>query len=272
MSRVADRTVSVAVEGGEIEVFIVEPVAETRLTLLCLHGWTLNAAAFGAQRPLAEMGVAIATFNRRGFGSSRLLPNFATELTDLSAIIASIDTPIVLYGVSQGARLALRHVVSDGSPVVGLIVQGGHIDGLQVEEAPGEGIPFESYRKWLLEGDLDRFRKHWLQHPLVFRGCEDVVPSQLADLISRYRGTDLLTEGALPTPLDIRTQLAALTLPRLVRSGSKEVASRRRHAAALTAMQNTQAAVIEGGGHLCNISHGGAVNSAISAWLLSVFD
>ena len=50
----------------------------------------------------------VATFDRRGFGASPLEPDFARELDDLSKVTRALPGRVIVYGVSQGARLALR--------------------------------------------------------------------------------------------------------------------------------------------------------------------
>lgn len=237
------------------------------VTVVCLHGWTLDHHSFSGQRLLVNAGVRLVRFDRRGFGRSGLAPNLESELDDLACLLDYLDTPVVLYGVSQGARLALRYAASQKHALAGLILQGGHVDGLSVVESPGEAIPFEMYRQWIARGDIERFREHWLQHPLVSTGMAQVPQNELMAWIKYYDGADLLAECSRPDHRDIRPLLSMLNLPVLTVVGSLETASRKAHAQALQTLLHAETAVISGGGHLCQLSHPEVVNHAISRWL-----
>jgi len=263
-----EQLVPVELQGSRRDLYVTQPTSfSTRLTLICLHGWTLDYRSFSAQRTLANHGVRLVRFDRRGFGGSKVAPDFQCELQDLDALISLCDTPVILYGVSQGARLALRYAVLGGYPLAGLILQGGHVDGLVVDDTPHEAIPFETYRQWLKQGEIDRFRQHWSQHPLVNAGMDKKTSKDVLSLIERYDGADLLTRGALPTAIDIRADLALLSLPILTVVGSLEVASRKLHAQAIQSLTGAHALNIAGGGHLCHVSHAQQVNEGIKAWL-----
>ena len=268
--QMSPQMLSVAVQGGTLTVDVFGMGSGDKPVLLCLHGWTLDKQSFAAQREILEHKIILASFDRRGFGDNRLPPDFALEIADLRAVISAIGRPVVLYGVSQGARLALRFALEGSEGVLGLVLQGGHVDGLQVTEAAGEAIPFDRYRQWLAAGELQLFRTDWLAHPLMRRGCESVAPEVMAKLVEAYRGADLLTENALPKPMDMADDLQALDLPVLVLTGEHEVSSRCQHANVLAALPNAQSVVIDGGGHLCNLSHPEAVNSAIVTWLTNL--
>ena len=266
----SQQILTVTVRDGTLTVDMFGVGDKERPVLLCLHGWTLDKHSFGFQRDLLEFDVTLATFDRRGFGDSRLSPNFSREVADLRAVISAIGRPVVLYGVSQGARLALRFALNGCEGLRGLVLQGGHIDGLQVAEDPKEAIPFDRYRHWLSAGELQRFRADWLAHPLMRRGCESVPPEVMSRLVESYRGADLLSENALPSPMDVGAKLETLGVPLLVVPGEHEVSSRWRHTEVLAGLANAQSVVIEGGGHLCNVSHPGAVNRAIGGWLATL--
>lgn len=237
-----------------------------QVTVICVHGWTLDHRSFVAQRALADRGVRLVRYDRRGFGHSALAPNFQRELDDLDFLVSHFDTPVVLYGVSQGARLALRYAVLGKQPLAGLILQGGHVDGLAVDESPGEAIPFDTYRSWLAQGDLARFRQHWMQHPLVCKGMGTLTSQEILSLIDTYRGADLLIDDALPVSMDLRPEIDGLTLPILTVVGSLETASRKAHARAIQSLTGAEELTVPGGGHLCNVSHSQQVNDGISAW------
>ena len=97
----SQQILTVAVRGGTLTVDMFGVGGEERPVLLCLHGWTLDKHSFGFQRELLEYNVTLATFDRRGFGDSLLVPNFAREVADLRAVISAIGRPVVLILVSS---------------------------------------------------------------------------------------------------------------------------------------------------------------------------
>ncbi len=274
----------VSVTGGSIELLIDRVLPNSAsafasvsppINLLCLHGWTLDHRSFESQLALVSPQLQLVRFDRRGFGSNPLPPCFQTELADLQAIMASLSGPVVLWGVSQGARLALRYWVAANTTEEGVmakpaavISQGGHVDGLAIDDPDDDAIPFDRYSQLLAQGDKEAFARAWGQHPLVVGGATASQRAEMARLIDGYTGADLLTEGALPIPMDVRSALPNLQAPLLVVTGSQETASRQQHGAYLSnQVPHGQSITIDGGGHLCNITHHDAVNTQVRRWL-----
>ena len=96
--------------------------------IVCLHGWTLDHRSFDRQLPLVKHGLCITRYDRRGFGLNPQTPCITGDLDDLDQIVMASDLPVILYGVSQGARLALRYALSHGDKLGGLVFQGGLVD------------------------------------------------------------------------------------------------------------------------------------------------
>jgi len=264
---VMSRQAQLSVEDGALTLLIDEPVSPARATVICLHGWTLDSRSFEAQRGLAEQGIRWVRFDRRGFGANDLSPDFDQELSDLSAVIDVFEGGIYLYGVSQGGRLALRYMVENGGRLAGAILQGSHVEGLPVEEQPGDGIPLDEYTQLIASGQIAAFRETWLNHPLVSGGATPEQRDGMAVLIDRYTGQDLLVPNSRGSSVPVWLELSMWVKPLLVMSGSAEVASRREHASVLRTLPTCKEVIIEGGGHLCNVTHAEAVNNALLEWL-----
>jgi pimeloyl-ACP methyl ester carboxylesterase len=76
--------------------------------LVLLHGWALDRRVWAPQKPLADRFRLIA-LDRRGFGDSTAPPDLAAEVGDLLALREAIGLgPLILVGMSQGARTALQ--------------------------------------------------------------------------------------------------------------------------------------------------------------------
>ena len=107
--------------------------------------------------------MALATFDRRGFGRNALSPGLDRELEDLDAIMSALQGPIIGFGVSQGARLLLRYAATRPDRLAGLVLQGGLVDGLAVDESE---LPIAHYARLLRAGQRTTFAQEWLSHPL----------------------------------------------------------------------------------------------------------
>ena len=262
----------IAVDGGRLTLSVVEPdqAISMRATLICVHGWTLDARSFQQQSALATQGLRVVSYDRRGFGLNTMAPDFAAELSDLAAIVRAFNKPVVLWGVSQGARLVLRFIAHHASAVSAAIAQGGHIDGIVINESADEAIPFQRFTELVARGDLSQFQREWLQHSLITGGFDEGQRWSLGSLIDRYSGADLLQPESLPQPCDLRALLSAQRTPLLSLSGSLDSDARRQQAKLLVSLAGAEHCEVSGGGHLCNISHAATVNAAVNQWLSSV--
>ena len=66
---------------GALPVTLWEPASPTS-TLVCVHGWTLDHRSFSGQAALAERGIRVVAFDRRGFGVNTLPSGLSRELED----------------------------------------------------------------------------------------------------------------------------------------------------------------------------------------------
>ena len=262
--------IAVPVDGGSIQVTIYSGALMPAISLLCVHGWTLDQHSFDLQRVLAQREMVVATFDRRGFGASPLEPDFARELDDLSKVTRALPGRVIVYGVSQGARLALRAAALGSIAPAGLILQGGHLDGYVCEELPEETIPFDHYRACFASGEVVAFQNHWGAHPLIAAGFGEAESKNLQGYFSHYRGLDLLTPNALPTPMDLQHRVRELGIPIMTVVGSLETRARRAHAAEIERLTGAHRLIVEGGGHLCHLSHPDRVNAGVLDWCAGV--
>jgi len=245
------------------------PMAEYRI--VCIHGWTLDQRSFAQQKALASQHYAIYTYDRRGFGHSPQSPSFDGDLDDLKKIVADLGHGVILFGVSQGARLALRLAAAQPETLSGLILQGGVVDGLHVHQDARESIPFAHFTELVESGHIEQLHNEWLAHPLLTGGLNDAQKEALRPLVSQWKGQDLVTPGALPSDRDITNSLTQITAPVLLLTGDHETPSRQTHAQYLQRKIHAEFVSILGAGHLVNWSHGEAANVAIAQWLGSHF-
>lgn len=247
-------------DGNSLDLFILGE-GEPSATLLCVHGWTLDHRSFIPQLPLSGQGIRLVLFDRRGFGDNHQAPGLDFEMDDLDAIIASLGGPIYGFGVSQGARLLLRYATLNPAAFSGLILQGGLVDGLPVEEE----LPFERYAALLRSGDRSEFVAEWLDHPLMRSGVPIDQQDAVAALVSGYEGRDLLAGVCRPTPMNLSGELPGLSVPMLVIEAEHESALRRRHGRFLVEVCGADHLAMPGG-HLCHFTHPQVFNEGVLNW------
>jgi pimeloyl-ACP methyl ester carboxylesterase len=245
-------------------------VAGSGPTVLTLHGWTLDHRSFDAQLPLAR-DYRLARFDRRGFGDSAAAPDLGAEIGDIDAVIDALEAETVhLLGVSQGARLALRYAVARPGRLRSLIVQGVVLDGYTPEVDDDAPIPLAHYAGLVSNGDVDSMRREWLAHPMMSR--DPLTPAQKRELeamVARYSGRDLLPAPGradqVPATLDA---LRGVAVPTLIITGEFEGAARKAHANQLCrTLPDAREVVLEGCGHLSNISRPHAYNELLTRFL-----
>lgn len=261
-ARLGGETVWVDVGDGALA---VERIG-TGPTIVLLHGWTLDRRMWTLQaRALADRFTLIA-LDRRGFGQSTAPANRARELEDLARLadhcgLASFH----LVGMSQAGATAIAFAQQHRERVATLVLQGISIAGIPDHSNASDTIPLADYADLVRLGALDSMKRHWASHPLM-AGLSGEAADIGAAMLSDYDGSDLLAGPAGPSArLD---SVAALTMPVLAITGDDDTAWRRSVTQALARTAPLgQARFVRGAGHLCNLSHAPAYNTALSAFL-----
>lgn len=256
----------VPLDDGVLSVSIWEPDSPI-LTLVCVHGWTLDRHSFSGQQALVPQGVRLVAFDRRGFGSNKLPPGLDRELADLDQLLVHFPSPVYAFGVSQGARLLLRYAAQTPVTLAGLFLQGGLVDGLPAEI---NEIPYARYASLLRQGNQSAFSKEWLAHPLMRSGVPAEQLSSVAQLIGGYEGRDLFAAPANAISDDLTGVLPAVFassgLPLWVIEAAHESEARRAHARFLIEKCGARAVPMPGG-HLCHFTHAEEMNARLLAAL-----
>ncbi|MEK9624648.1 MAG: hypothetical protein VW103_08820, partial [Halieaceae bacterium] len=144
-----------------------------------------------------------------------------------------------------------------------VLLQGGMVDGLPIDS---QEIPIERFAGLVQAGQFDTFKREWLSHPLMCDGVPAHQRAEVASLISRYEGRDLLPGVRMPTPCDLTDDLREAPAALAVIEADEETPLRRRHAAFL-AEQCGAMSIPMPGGHLCHFTHAEAFNAKLMAWL-----
>jgi len=237
-----------------------------KAVLLCLHGWTLDHRSFERQLPLTEHGINLLTFDRRGFGQNALPPDTDLDLSDVHHIILNSNLPVILFGVSQGARLGLRYAQAYPTRLKGLIFQGGLADSCAFDPSSEDEPPLAFYRQLAQNNKLEDLRDHWIRHPLMRAGLSDDDTALLREQLNDYHGLDLLTPAANTLFSSTKSKREMLEVPMLVIVAEQDSEQRKFHAQSLLRSLKASALHSEGG-HLCNFSHHEDFNRDVLSWI-----
>jgi pimeloyl-ACP methyl ester carboxylesterase len=99
-----------AVDGGEIEVWRVEPEGPPRGVVVLVHGWSRNRDRMVPREKIfGEMGftTVIPSVRDHGHSSTHRFMNAFRFAEDIESILNWVNEPVLLYGHSAGAAGAI---------------------------------------------------------------------------------------------------------------------------------------------------------------------
>lgn len=238
----------VAVEGGSLHV----EEQGSGPAILLLHGWSLDARMWTRQFSRLSDKYRLIAPDRRGFGRSIAPPGLGLEIQDILDLMAQLQLDnCVLWGMSQGGRIAQRFAVEHSDRLEGLILQSAPMDGISPASG-NEAIPIEKFTSLAKAGKLDALRRHWLKHPIM--RCDDELShSVLASMISSYDARDLNAPG---NPGKACADLSNVDTPALVAVGANDTNWLRSTAQKIAqGLAKSRLETIEGAGHFSNLTH-----------------
>ncbi|WP_114950934.1 alpha/beta fold hydrolase [Sphingosinicella terrae] len=256
---IAIRTREIPVPGGAIA---LEEAGEGPPILL-LHGWAMDRRVWAPQiEGLADRHRPIA-IDRRGFGRSTAPPDIAREMDDLVEVRRALGLgPMVVVGLSQGGRVALRFALDHPESVLALVLVGAPLDGFAPGPRGEEAIPLSSYAALAQAGRIDRVRALWRRHPLM-RGEAGEARRALDVMLEAYEGRDLAA-GAAHELRPIVADLEAVYAPVLVVTGERDTPWRQLAGDALAyGLPHGRRARIAGAGHVCSLSQAAVFNGMV---------
>jgi pimeloyl-ACP methyl ester carboxylesterase len=229
---------------------------------------------WAAQRPAFRRHFTTVSYDRRGFGESTCAADAEKELDDLDALISALQLGRpALLGMSQGGRVALRYALAHPDKVAALILQGAPIEPTPPPPGDPAYLPVHEYAELLTRGQIDAMHAAIAAHPLMDVPAERTpTHASLLRMIDGYRGEDLLGASARNpnTFADLRGRLSKIKSPTLVLTGNTETAWLNVAADRLAAsIPNAHRSVIQGGGHLVNMTAARAFNRVVTSFLKS---
>lgn len=220
--------------------------------IVLLHGWALDARVWTRQFGRLTDKFRLIAPDRRGFGRSTAPPGLGHEPQDILDLLDQMHIDqCVLWGMSQGGRVAQRFAAKHSDRLSGLILQSAPMDGVAPPPA-SEAIPIEAYTQLAHQGDLNTLRQKWLAHPIM--KCDDLSSqSVVASMVASYDARDLNAPGDMGRPCE---GLAGVQVPTLVTVGTAEtnwLISTAKKISSCISRSTLQ--VINDAGHFSNLTH-----------------
>jgi pimeloyl-ACP methyl ester carboxylesterase len=249
---------------------IAEVTGRGRPALL-IHGWGIDRRMWAPQIPALKRRFKVITYDRRGFGHSTGPAGLDQELDDIDALLEHFRLEqVALVGMSQGGRIAMRYASSRPARVNALVLQGAPLDGLVPPTRDTSIVPMAQLAGLMRAGNRGEVLRVLSEHPLMDPGERfTLARAQILAMLRDYRGEDLSMPAAAELSLDdVCMQLAQITAPTVVITGSKETLWLRR-IADFTArhIRGARRRVIRGGQHFVNLTHATDYNRCVVDFL-----
>lgn len=239
-------------------------------SMVWAHGFAGSARNFRPQARAFESSHKVLLFDARGHARSPAPEDenayaFEYLVSDLEHLIAGGDgQPVVLGGLSLGARTALAVALRGHSPVRGLILAAlpgalitrrpwalGFADSIAQEGLEAAGERFV----WGQETRLDPRARAWVR-----QGFLEHQPHALMHLLRRA-----LAE--LPDLREFSDVLTQLSVPTLIIAGSRDADAVREGEALACLLPNARLLVVDGAGHVVNLEQPEAFNRGVATFL-----
>ena len=238
--------------------------------IIFIHGWTLTRAMWRDQLDGLRPGFRAITYDRRGCGDSSGIPDWDRDSFDLLTLMDALKLErAVLAGHSWGGRIALRFAYDHPERVQGLVVAAAPLDGFVPEANPVERAPIREMAALRQSSGMAAALAHWQQHP------KQTKPSTTKDTNQQQQQKEQAKQNKnLSAPKTsghwavLAKNLYKITVPALVMIGERDTAWLHLVARALAyGMADARLDVLEGAGHMMNMTHPAQFNAHLSAFL-----
>jgi pimeloyl-ACP methyl ester carboxylesterase len=238
--------------------------------LLC-HGFGGSARNFRLQARALEARFRVTLFDLRGHARSPA-PSGAAQyrldalLADIAELVAAAGSPIILGGLSLGAKLALDYALREPTRVRALVLASypssgeepkrrswalGFAEAIEARGLDEAGAEFV----W---GERSRFDPKGAA--LIRQGFLEHAPQALAHILREVLATS-------PSPHTLAPQLRALTIPTCVIAGSDDPESLEPCRELAELLPHAELHVLEGAGHVVNLAKPALFNELLADFL-----
>jgi 2-succinyl-6-hydroxy-2,4-cyclohexadiene-1-carboxylate synthase len=238
--------------------------------LLC-HGFGGSARNFRMQARALESQFRVTLFDLRGHarspapdGAAAYRP--AALLADLGELVDAVGAPVILGGLSLGAKLALDFALSEPKKVRALVLASYPSSGEEpARRAWAEGFADAIEARGLDEagaefvwGERSRFDPKGAA--LIRQGFLEHSPQALAHLLREVLAVS-------PSPCTLAPHLQTLSIPTCVIAGSDDPESLEPCRELARLLPRAELHVLEGAGHVVNLAKPALFNGLLEAFL-----
>lgn len=238
--------------------------------LLC-HGFGGSARNFRTQARALEAQFRVTLFDLRGHARSPA-PEGAEAyrldalLADLAELVADAAPPVILGGLSLGAKLALDFALAQPTLVRALVLASYPSSGEEAKRqkwALGfaeaiEARGLDEAGSEFVWGERSRFDPKGAA--LIRQGLLEHSPQALAHILREVLAT-------LPSPATLAPRLRTLSMPACIVAGSEDQESLAPCRELARLLPNAELHVLEGAGHVVNLEKPAEFNALLKAFL-----
>ncbi len=227
----------------------------TATPLVLIHGFAQLPESWRATTELLGSDRRVLAPHLRGHGSGALAhgePTFEGVRDDLRELFAAEDLPpAVLWGYSQGARVALDFALAEPGRVAGLVVESGTAGIEDATERQARRVADGGLADWIASHTPDEFASHWESQPIFAHQTAEAISEQRAirashdpmALASALRG---LGQAAFDPVWD---RLHEVVAPTLLLTGSRDERYTQMATRMSRLLPNAHHVVVVGAGH-----------------------
>ena len=227
--------------------------SSSKPNLLLLHGFMGSGKIFDALISELTDIVNPITIDLMGHSQSEgfeLHYQFSAkeQLAGLADVINQIsEGPIILYGYSMGARLALLYALSKKKNLLGLILESGTF-GIENEQERLSRQELDAKRADRIMGDYSGFLEDWAKMPIMNNSTDDKLNEIQAKQNPLWMANSLLGFGSGTMP-NLRHELGSISTPVLLTAGEKDSKFCRINQKMNQLIPNSDLSIIKKSGH-----------------------
>lgn len=241
--------------------------------LVFIHGFGLDHRMWENQVNYFSKNYTCITLDLRGFGKSSVPTDQSfsnhEDLNDLLEFL-EIDEPVVLVGLSMGARVASNFAITYPEKSRAIIFTDGAIDGFAFKNFNLTYI----YDAGKQQG-IEIANKMWLDHPIFNSSRNKLsVRESLTEMVMSYSGWHWINKNPIrnltPPAVD---QLQKLLMPCLILIGELDIPDFKSIADILNKqIENSIKVEMLGVGHMCNMESPDKFNELLDQFLSSAIN